>query len=80
MEAAAGITLDQGGRRSASDPGADRRPGRGERTTADGDQHYDVASALIKSIRPGSDVDAALHYLAHAQSRPGEDPGSSPAA
>lgn len=28
-----------------------------------GDQHYDVASALIKSIR-GSDVDAALHYLA----------------
>ena len=26
----------------------------------DGDQHYDVASALIKSIR-GSDVDAALH-------------------
>jgi len=38
----------------------------------DGDQHYDVASALIKSIR-GSDVDAALHYLArmvHA----GEDP------
>ena len=29
----------------------------------DGDQHYDVASAFIKSIR-GSDVDAALHYLA----------------
>lgn len=29
----------------------------------DGDQHYDVTSALIKSIR-GSDVDAALHYLA----------------
>jgi len=28
-----------------------------------GDQHYDVASAFIKSIR-GSDVDAALHYLA----------------
>src|SRR5699024_2491344 len=28
-----------------------------------GDEHYDVASALIKSIR-GSDVDAALHYLA----------------
>ncbi|WP_026818371.1 replication-associated recombination protein A [Arthrobacter castelli] len=28
-----------------------------------GDQHYDVASALIKSIR-GSDVDASLHYLA----------------
>jgi putative ATPase len=29
----------------------------------DGDQHYDVASAFIKSIR-GSDVDASLHYLA----------------
>ncbi|HEV7654820.1 MAG TPA: replication-associated recombination protein A [Mycobacteriales bacterium] len=29
----------------------------------DGDQHYDVASAFIKSMR-GSDVDAALHYLA----------------
>src|SRR3712207_3535853 len=32
-----------------------------------GDQHYDVASALIKSIR-GSDVDAALHYLARMRS------------
>ncbi len=29
----------------------------------DGDQHYDVASAFIKSMR-GSDVDASLHYLA----------------
>jgi putative ATPase len=29
----------------------------------DGDQHYDVTSAFIKSIR-GSDADAALHYLA----------------
>jgi putative ATPase len=29
----------------------------------DGDEHYDVTSAFIKSIR-GSDVDAALHYLA----------------
>ena len=29
----------------------------------DGDQHYDVTSAFIKSMR-GSDVDAALHYLA----------------
>lgn len=28
-----------------------------------GDQHYDVISAFIKSMR-GSDVDAALHYLA----------------
>ena len=37
-----------------------------------GDQHYDVASALIKSIR-GSDVDAALHYLARMVVA-GEDP------
>jgi putative ATPase len=29
----------------------------------DGDAHYDVVSAFIKSMR-GSDVDAALHYLA----------------
>jgi len=29
----------------------------------DGDQHYDVISAFIKSMR-GSDADAALHYLA----------------
>lgn len=29
----------------------------------DGDSHYDIASAFIKSMR-GSDPDAALHYLA----------------
>jgi putative ATPase len=38
----------------------------------DGDQHYDVASAFIKSVR-GSDVDAALHYLARMLEA-GEDP------
>jgi putative ATPase len=38
----------------------------------DGDQHYDVISAFIKSIR-GSDVDAALHYLARMVEA-GEDP------
>lgn len=38
----------------------------------DGDQHYDVTSAFIKSIR-GSDVDAALHYLARMVEA-GEDP------
>ncbi|AZT93721.1 replication-associated recombination protein A [Brevibacterium aurantiacum] len=37
-----------------------------------GDQHYDVVSAFIKSIR-GSDVDAALHYLARMIVA-GEDP------
>ena len=37
-----------------------------------GDQHYDVTSAFIKSIR-GCDVDAALHYLAR-MIEAGEDP------
>ena len=38
----------------------------------DGDQHYDVISAFIKSVR-GSDVDAALHYLSRMLVA-GEDP------
>jgi putative ATPase len=38
----------------------------------DGDGHYDVVSAFIKSMR-GSDVDAALHYLARMLVA-GEDP------
>ncbi|HEY2507422.1 MAG TPA: replication-associated recombination protein A [Streptosporangiaceae bacterium] len=37
-----------------------------------GDQHYDVISAFIKSMR-GSDPDAALHYLAR-MIEAGEDP------
>jgi len=37
-----------------------------------GDQHYDVISAFIKSLR-GSDADAALHYLAR-MIEAGEDP------
>jgi len=37
-----------------------------------GDEHYDVISAFIKSIR-GSDADAALHYLAR-MIEAGEDP------
>ncbi|MGN6723974.1 MAG: replication-associated recombination protein A, partial [Marmoricola sp.] len=37
-----------------------------------GDQHYDVISAFIKSIR-GSDADAAMHYLAR-MIEAGEDP------
>ena len=38
----------------------------------EGDQHYDVVSAFIKSIR-GGDVDASLHYLAR-MIEAGEDP------
>lgn len=37
-----------------------------------GDEHYDVTSAFIKSVR-GSDADAALHYLARMVEA-GEDP------
>ena len=42
------------------------------RYDANGDQHYDVISAFIKSVR-GSDADAALHYLARMVEA-GEDP------
>jgi putative ATPase len=47
----------------------DRAAVRYDRT---GDQHYDVTSAFIKSMR-GGDVDAALHYLARMVEA-GEDP------
>jgi putative ATPase len=45
---------------------------KGVRYDKDGDMHYDVISAYIKSLR-GSDVDAALHYLARMIVA-GEDP------
>lgn len=48
---------------------ARKRPLRYDRA---GDRHYDLASALIKSIR-GSDPDAAVYYLA-AMLEGGEDP------
>lgn len=38
----------------------------------DGDQHYDIVSAMIKSVR-GSDPDAALYYMARMLEG-GEDP------
>ncbi|MCA9041522.1 MAG: replication-associated recombination protein A, partial [Planctomycetaceae bacterium] len=40
--------------------------------SADGDEHYDAASALIKSMR-GSDPDAAIYWLARMLEA-GEDP------
>lgn len=79
LEASAGVALD----RHEGQEGA----GRPEITLQDaaqamdravlrydkaGDQHYDVISAFIKSIR-GSDVDASLHYLARMLEA-GEDP------
>lgn len=42
------------------------------RYDADGDDHYDAASALIKSIR-GSDPDAAIYWMARMLAA-GEDP------
>ncbi|MGI8678670.1 MAG: replication-associated recombination protein A [Jatrophihabitans sp.] len=72
LEAAAGTLLAE--HRSAIDlatleQAVDRAAVRYDR---DGDQHYDVISAFIKSIR-GSDADAALHYLARMLEA-GEDP------
>src|SRR4051812_9129667 len=39
----------------------------------EGDQHYDVTSAFIKSMR-GGDVDASLHYLARMIEAGGDPP------
>ncbi|WP_305094898.1 replication-associated recombination protein A [Prescottella sp. R16] len=75
LEAAAGTALDRSGERPALldlatvEASVDKAAVRYDR---DGDQHYDVISAFIKSIR-GSDVDAALHYLARMITA-GEDP------
>jgi len=72
LEAAVGAALDAGATTvSLADVerAVDRAAPRYDR---DGDQHYDVISAFIKSCR-GSDVDAALHYLARMLEA-GEDP------
>lgn len=70
LEAAAGATGESGEiDLSTLERAVDRAAVRYDR---DGDQHYDVISAFIKSIR-GSDADAALHYLAR-MIEAGEDP------
>ncbi len=77
LEAAAGAALDTAGDSSVPvvldlatvEASVDKAAVRYDRA---GDQHYDVISAFIKSIR-GSDVDAALHYLARMLTA-GEDP------
>ncbi|MGW0043341.1 replication-associated recombination protein A [Rhodococcus sp. NPDC003348] len=80
LEAASGTVLDRDGGAGRNRGGAvvdleaveasvDKAAVRYDR---DGDQHYDVTSAFIKSLR-GSDVDAALHYLARMIVA-GEDP------
>jgi putative ATPase len=72
LEAAAGTVLAEGRASidlSTLEQAVDTAALRYDR---DGDEHYDVTSAFIKSIR-GSDVDAALHYLAR-MIEAGEDP------
>ena len=80
LEAAAGVALDAAPRRPHRRAPVPITLAQAEQAVAHaavrydraGDQHYDVASALIKSMR-GSDVDAALHYLARMLEA-GEDP------
>ena len=80
LEAAAGAALEATGRSGGDGAGATIDLATVERAIdvaavrydRAGDQHYDVISAFIKSMR-GSDVDAALHYLARMVVA-GEDP------
>lgn len=87
LEAAAAVALSHAAASEADDDGEDRATVVPEVTADDvaqavdkallrydrqGDEHYDVISAFIKSIR-GSDPDAALHYLAR-MIEAGEDP------
>jgi putative ATPase len=80
LEAAAGVALDAQPAGGAGDAPIPIALSQVEQAVAHaavrydraGDQHYDVASALIKSMR-GSDVDASLHYLARMLEA-GEDP------
>jgi putative ATPase len=72
LEAAAGAAGATGGAVidvATAETAVDRAAVRYDRQ---GDQHYDVISAFIKSLR-GSDADAALHYLAR-MFEAGEDP------
>lgn len=72
LEAAAGAAISQGLDRvdlATAETAVDQAAVRYDRQ---GDQHYDVVSAFIKSVR-GSDADAALHYLAR-MIEAGEDP------
>ncbi len=72
LEAAAGAALANGLDEvdlETTEHAVDRAAVRYDRQ---GDQHYDVISAFIKSVR-GSDADAALHYLARMVEA-GEDP------
>ncbi|WP_232676019.1 replication-associated recombination protein A [Nocardioides sp. R-C-SC26] len=72
LEAAAGAAQARGVERidlASAETAVDQAAVRYDK---DGDQHYDVVSAFIKSVR-GSDADAAMHYLAR-MIEAGEDP------
>ena len=72
LEAAAGAAASQEREHITVEDAASAVDRAAVRYDRQGDQHYDVTSALIKSIR-GSDVDASLHYLARMVEA-GEDP------
>lgn len=81
LEAAAASCLERGGEGQLAEEGSEPREieiadvenaANQALVRWDQDQHYDVASAFIKSMR-GSDVDAAIHYLARMLEA-GEDP------
>ena len=81
LEAAAASCLERGGEGQGAEEGSEPREieiadvenaANQALVRWDQDQHYDVASAFIKSMR-GSDVDAAIHYLARMLEA-GEDP------
>ncbi|GAC1379981.1 MAG: replication-associated recombination protein A [Marmoricola sp.] len=72
LEAAAGAATDQGAVEVTLDLAERAADQAAVRYDRQGDQHYDVISAFIKSIR-GSDADAAMHYLAR-MIEAGEDP------
>jgi putative ATPase len=72
LESAAGLAESRGTRRIALDIVEEAAQRRALRYDKAGDQHYDVISAFIKSMR-GSDPDAALYWLMRMLEA-GEDP------
>ena len=72
LELCAGTARAQGRDEITDDDVTAAAPAAMLRYDHDGDQHYDIVSAFIKSIR-SSDPDAALHWLARMLAS-GEDP------
>ncbi|MDX1447895.1 MAG: replication-associated recombination protein A [Acidimicrobiia bacterium] len=72
LEVAASLAGGRGAAEISTDDVAEALQRRIVRYDKEGDAHYDVISAFIKSVR-GSDVDAALYWL-HLMLHGGEDP------